>query len=141
MQARNVITFQESVHDELPVTGDLVRLAAKQDLIAHPECIEILPDLFRPREIGWAILRAEPDQATGLPAGQFGKAVVALVETREGVGSGQGKQSPVHRIGPCVVGADKLLGTLHLGAFHQPGAAVSTYVEEYACRAVAIARD
>merc|ERR1739841_90597 len=78
MQARNVITFQESVHDELPVTGDFVRLAAKQDLIAHAERVEILPDLFRQREIGWAILRAEPDQATGLPAGQFDKAVVAL---------------------------------------------------------------
>ena len=136
-----MVAFEEGIHDELPIPRDLVRLAAEQHLFAHAQRVEVLADGFGHAEVGGLFLRAEPNQPAGLPAWQFDQAVFALVQTGEGVGPGEGKQPSVNRISPGMIGADQLLGALHLAALDQPRAAVAADVEEDMRFACGIARD
>ena len=70
VQPLDMIAFQESIDEQLPVAGDVMGAALVKVEIAQPERVEIGPKRHRVAEIGGIVLRP-PDQPAGLDAGKF----------------------------------------------------------------------
>jgi hypothetical protein len=128
VQPLDVVAFQERVHDQLPVGGDVVHSAAVEMVAGQAEGVE-----FGRQRLGVGEVRGlarEPDQPASLAAGQLGKTVLALVEAGECIRPRHAGERTVERIGPGVIGADDPRRALRLAPLEQPGAAMAADVEE-----------
>ena len=140
MKPQHMVAFQESIHDQLPVGGDIMRPPREQVQIGHAKRGKVLAQCLRAGKIR-ARLRSKPDQPARFARGQLAQAIVRFLKAGKGLGAGQCQQPPVERISPGVIGAGQALAAMGIAALHQPSAPVTADVEKHMSAAIAVTGD